>query len=64
MKTLETVRLHADFGIYASRESQVLKAFDGFGGGIGDVDKTFMNFHFKSFAASFVDVRGFDNGEG
>lgn len=41
-----------------------MEGIDGFGGGAGDVDQAFVDFHFKGFAAGFVDVGGFDDREG
>ena len=51
--------LHADFGIYASREGEILESLDRLWRGITDVDKALVDFHFKSFATGLVDMRGF-----
>ena len=55
--------LHLDFDVDAGGEGEVLEGFDGFGGGVQDVDEAFVDFHFEGFAAGFVDVGGFDDGE-
>ena len=56
--------LHFDFGVHTSGEGEVLEGFDGFGGGVHNVNQAFVNFHLKGFAAGLVDVGGFDDGEG
>lgn len=56
--------LHLDFGIDAGGEGEVLEAVDGLGGGIADVNQALVDFHFKSFATSLVDMWRLHDGEG
>ena len=48
--------LHLDLCVDTSGEGEVLEALNRLGGGTEDINQTFVDFHFESFAASFVDV--------
>ena len=57
------MRLHLDFCVYASWQREILQAIDSLWGGTQDVDKTLVDFHFKSLTTGLVDMWGFDHGE-
>lgn len=56
--------LHLDFDVAPSRQTQVGEAVDRFGCRVADVDKAFVDTHFKLLASLFVHMRAFDHGEG
>lgn len=57
------LKLHPNFCVDTSWKAKVLEAVDRFGGCVRNVDKTFMNTHFKCFTTLFIHVWTFYNGK-